>query len=115
MITYIYGLVCPMDNTVKYVGKANDPNRRLRDHLVDFRGVELNKALWIRTLKVNKLKPSILILEEVPIDSWEEREKYWISHYRTIGGLLNVRNGGEGLSTANKFTFKKKVVYEGIT
>lgn len=31
--TYIYGLKDPRDNQIYYVGKSNDPQRRLEQHL----------------------------------------------------------------------------------
>jgi predicted GIY-YIG superfamily endonuclease len=37
--TYIYGLADPrfVGGTVWYVGKANDPEKRLREHLIEAR------------------------------------------------------------------------------
>jgi hypothetical protein len=108
MITFIYGLVCPISNEIRYIGKSNDPQRRLKDHLIDFRGVELGKAMWIRDLKMKNLKPELLILDEINIEDWEYWEKFYISYFRGIGAnILNTKPGGNGLSIANHMTFKK--------
>jgi hypothetical protein len=31
--TYIYGLFCPVENKICYVGKSHDPVNRLRTHI----------------------------------------------------------------------------------
>ena len=107
--TFIYGLICPYSLELRYVGKANDPQRRLKDHMYDFRGHELNKALWFRKMRQDKIKPILEIIEEVTMDKWQEAEEFWIAYFRYIGAnLLNIQEGGNGLSEANYTTFKKK-------
>ncbi len=106
--TFIYGLICPETNQLMYIGKANDPNRRLRDHVSDYRGAEINRITWIRKLRRKKLKPVIEIIDEVGMDCWQYWEMFWIAYYRYIGAaLLNVEKGGNGLSEACETSFKK--------
>jgi predicted GIY-YIG superfamily endonuclease len=111
MITYIYGLVCPKTKLVMYIGKSNNPKRRLKDHMIDFRTRfgEFRKVTWLLDLHRNKLKPELLILETLDMDDydWKEREKHWIATYRVINpDLLNYKDGGNGLSVANDKSFK---------
>jgi hypothetical protein len=105
MRTYIYALIDPRDGQMKYIGKANNPQRRYKDHLTDFR-TEWQKALWIRQLKALKLKPELEILDEVNLIGWEFWEMWYIAYFRSIGvNLLNVKPGGNGLTSANYNSF----------
>src|SRR5262245_15102113 len=100
--TFIYALICPDSGEMKYIGKANNPKRRLKDHMSDFRGQEYNKALWISRMKREKKKPILEIIEEVAMDCWQAAEEFWIAYYKFIGAnLLNIKEGGNGLSEAN--------------
>lgn len=107
--TNIYALIDPITNVVKYIGKSNDPIRRLKDHISDWRSAEKDRLLWLRGLKEKGLKPILEIIEEVDMNVWKDREVHWISYYRSIGGLLNVKNGGQGLSVANCTSFKRNL------
>lgn len=98
--TFIYALVDPRDNRTRYIGKADDVNRRLRDHLGDAPSTQRrNKGLseWIKALKNIGLKPLTVIIQEVPRAAWEQTERYWISKTRLSNpDLLNLSPGGGG-------------------
>jgi hypothetical protein len=109
MITYIYILICPIDQEIKYVGKANNPQRRLRDHMKDFRSRlgEFKKTAWLLKLYQQGLKPDMEIVDEVEIDKWKEMESFWIAYFKSIGcNLLNSGKGGNGLSVATNTSFQ---------
>lgn len=109
-ITYIYALVDPETNYVRYVGKANNPQCRYSGHLNPRCLQEDNhKNRWIKKLLRNGLKPHLKILESVSAFSWQEREVYWIDFYRknTPKRLTNISNGGDGLG--HGFVFSDKV------
>lgn len=110
MKTYIYILICPLTKQVRYVGKSNDPKRRLKDHMIDFRNRqgEFAKTTWLLDLYTQNLKPDMEIAEEVDMSEWKEKEKYWIDYYKSMGcDLVNSKSGGNGLSVGNYQTFKK--------
>lgn len=93
--TYIYALVDPRDNAVRYIGKANNPRRRLREHIN--RPEDSHKGRWINIILGLNIKPSMIILEEVSYENWQVREIYWIEFYRSQGhNLTNILDGGEG-------------------
>ena len=74
-VTYIYALIDPRTGEVRYVGKADDPDLRLAQHIAAARkGEATYKGRWIRKLLDLELKPSLEILEEVPIQDWEEAD-----------------------------------------
>ena len=91
--TYIYGLVDPRDSQVYYIGKSDDPEQRLYQHLHD--SVNRHKRKWLVSLAGDGLKPSIKILEVVPADKWAEAETKWIAKGRGGGWpLTNIAAGG---------------------
>lgn len=95
MTDYIYTLSDPRNNKVRYVGKTDNPKRRLAAHIID-KDV-CHRTNWIKQLTKNNLEPIMTIIEKVAKNqSWEDRERYWISHYRSIGcNLTNMTDGGD--------------------
>ncbi len=80
---------------IRYVGKANNPKKRLFDHL---RGKEKGyRPNWISGLKKAGLRPVMNIVEEVEFKHWQEAEIFWIAYFRQIGfSLMNLDIGGTG-------------------
>lgn len=98
MKVYIYALVDPVTNLVRYVVKTVNPARRFWVH-VCLKG-ECHRARWIDQLRQSGLSPRIEILESFddPDDSkWQAREIYWIGWMRDEGyKLTNIKGGGAG-------------------
>ncbi len=94
---YIYGLVDPRTNFIRYVGKSVDPqirlSRHLRPHSTD--SPKTYCARWIRSLKTIGLEPTLTILEG-PCENWEEAERRWIASF-PLGQLTNLTSGGDGV------------------
>lgn len=92
---FIYALVDPRNETVRYIGKSKDPKQRRRRHIIRARnGVDTHCYNWIRVLLSENLKPDLLVIEEVPESKWEESEKKWIAYYREEVDLTNTADGG---------------------
>jgi group I intron endonuclease len=95
--TYIYALVDPRTNEIRYIGKSNDIRRRLRGHLEVIDRYNTPTTSWLKQLRNLGLIPEIRILEEVPIQIWEDKERWWIASFRERNiNLTNVGRGGEG-------------------
>lgn len=91
----IYGLIDPRTGEIRYVGKAIDPEKRLRGHMRE-RGVT-HKAKWIQALKRLGLRPILRILEEIHDSNdldWQQREVFWIASLRQNGCPLTNLDGG---------------------
>lgn len=98
--TFIYTLLDPRDFTVRYVGRSDNPVKRLQQHLAETRRCKSTsyKTNWLKKLLSLKIKPIINIMEEVTLKQWEQRERFWIKYYKKRGAkLVNSTDGGEGL------------------
>ena len=80
---YIYSLIDPRNEEIRYVGKAKNPAQRLTHHLKD-KG-DCHRTRWLNVLKELGLQPSIGILAECDEESWQERERFWIASLRERG------------------------------
>ncbi len=93
--TFIYALIDPRDNKVRYIGKANKPKYRLQAHLTD--KTKTHKCSWIKSLLKEDLKPELLIIDEVSFKEWQFWEQHYISLYKSWGfNLTNGNSGGYG-------------------
>lgn len=99
--TFIYVLYDPREpKMVRYVGKANDVEKRLEKHIWDAENCRnlYHRLNWIRSLLKSGIIPTFKVLEEVDIRHWQVRERYWIKEYRRKNHpLTNGTDGGEGL------------------
>lgn len=99
MKTYIYKLLDPRDQSIKYIGKTNHIRTRLRKHLTQTGSTRKHK--WIKCLKKERLIPIIVVIEICNGNNVDEREKYWIRFYKqkSLTTLCNHTEGGEGGNT----------------
>ena len=73
---YIYGLVCPVSNRVRYIGKSVNPYGRLKTHINDAKHSNLTdkKGKWIKKLLSSNERPSLVILAEVLEEEYQSAE-----------------------------------------
>jgi hypothetical protein len=84
-IVYVYGLVDPRTNQVRYVGASIDPWRRRSEHLSEARSASQSaKALWLRDLLATGGQPQVLILGRTARDDWRSIEERWIASYTNL-------------------------------
>jgi len=104
-VPQIYILIDPISNDIRYVGKTIQPlSKRLSSHYKDKHLTY--KTRWIKSL--GGLKPIIKTLEFCDESELNEREIYWISHFRSICKLTNITDGGDGLPIGFKHTKETK-------
>jgi hypothetical protein len=105
---FIYALSDPRNNKIRYIGKANSPESRYRNHYNSSRDKNTHKRNWINSVRKDGFRPELLILDEVPKNDWHYWEKFYISLFKTWGfNLLNYTNGGDGSTFGNKGSWKK--------
>lgn len=95
MTTYIYGLIDPLTEELRYIGKTNNLTKRYQSHIRATGKSYRDK--WVRSLRTKLAKPEMIVIEAIESNDWIEAERFWISYYRAIGALLtNLTDGGEG-------------------
>jgi hypothetical protein len=113
-MTYIYGLFCPVAQTIRYVGKADDPERRLQNHVWACEKNAHHTGRWLASLKRKGMQPSVVVLAEIGAsEDWQEAERRFISSGQEMGWkLTNSTPGGEGggwLRAEDKAAWVEKV------
>lgn len=105
MTTYIYGLYCPIDETIRYVGKSDDPVNRLTAHISAARGkyYKHHTCRWLSKILKAGFYPRLVFLQEVDdSDCWKTAERNWISNAPSLGWkITNTGAGGEGVEYLN--------------
>lgn len=88
----IYALACPITLEVKYVGQTTKGlKERLSGHCNEDKTSP--KAMWIKALATERLRPNIILLQSVPIDQGNVAEQFWLETFRANGmNLLNHNN-----------------------
>lgn len=95
--TYIYALVDPLTGQIRYVGKSDNPIKRLSYHMSHCRHTNSHKHKWLMSLKRRCLEPRLIILEQTSQEIWQNAEQRWIKHFTECGGrLTNGDTGGLG-------------------
>lgn len=93
---FIYVLVDPRNDAVRYVGRTIDPKARLAEHVRE-RGTNRRKERWIEQLIGEGLTPLLIVVEECAPEVWRERERFWELAFRQRGHqLTNLRDCGDG-------------------
>jgi hypothetical protein len=96
-IAYIYALLDPRDNQVRYIGKTTNPKNRLSGHITECKkdNVTHYRAMWIKSLIREKLKPSIKFLKICPLSEFSKYEAEYINLYKN-NKLTNSDETGQG-------------------
>lgn len=112
--TYIYAIVDPADEwEIRYVGKAGDPEKRLRQHLCEAlkptrKQHNLWKCGWLNKVLAEGRVPKLIILDKVEYldkDDWQYMEREFIAQYQAEGHrLTNLCKGGEGFDSESMRT-----------
>lgn len=95
----IYGLIDPLTQQLRYVGKTTFTlQRRLREHLTQTSlKAHTHKNHWLKSLLKLELKPEIFELETLPLSELNEAECWHISYWKGLGCCLtNGTSGGDG-------------------
>lgn len=99
MEAFIYGLVDPTTQRLRYVGRTIQPlEMRLRNHIdVSRRKSNSAKSQWIRSLLAAGFKPEIFEIERVSVEASPEAEGVWMAYFRYVGAeLLNEQSHNVG-------------------
>ncbi|MFN7301685.1 MAG: NUMOD1 domain-containing DNA-binding protein [Bacteroidota bacterium] len=104
-MNYIYALIDPLTNNIRYIGKTVNLASRYSFHVNDKSNTY--KVNWIKSLQTQNLKPIMVVIDKCKY-SWQDREKFWIAHFKKMYKLTNLTAGGDGL--LNPIKTKKRAV-----
>jgi hypothetical protein len=106
-MTYIYGLLCPLEDKVRYVGQSVRPLTRCKQHVdraAMYTDRQNAKDHWLCSLQEQGLEPALVILEKVEgrkgsltrdpkvANRIDEAERRWIKRLGSSGHpLTNVQ------------------------
>jgi len=90
----IYALCCPDTGLIRYIGKANDSQKRLKTHFRDMYRRDYPVYRWLRKLTIEGKYPVLRVLVICDSDTWREHEKMQIKK-NSHNKLLNVAAGGD--------------------
>ena len=82
VIYFIYGLIDPDDNDIKYVGQTKDIKARIKTHIKESYKLNTSKDKWIYSLLIEGKTPKYKILEtNINCDQVLNMEKEYILKY----------------------------------
>lgn len=96
-VGWIYGIVNPITNELRYIGQTVNFNKRKSEHLYRAKTLKSSWYLynWLNSMLSNNIKPEFIIVDEVPIESLDYWEIFYISYFKSIGcNLTNYASGG---------------------
>ena len=100
--TYIY-TISDENGNVRYIGKSNNPKRRIYQHINE--KFNKHKYNWLQSIIKRGEFPKIEVIDEVPESEWQIHEVYWIAQFKAWGfNLINKTTGGDG---ANGYKHRK--------
>lgn len=92
-MTTIYGLRCPLDNQIKYVGRTKNLDQRYKLHCMGSNKVNAQLYYWIHRLKKIDRKPILVTLCTCHSEEASRMESRYITEYDEIYTLFNINSG----------------------
>lgn len=114
---FVYYLQNPITSEIFYVGATEiSLKNRLRTHYQHLsealKGKRKMNKRYEYLVNLKGIKATIHLLEIVTDGNLEEREIFYISHFRNINpSLTNMTNGGPGKCTSLYYTEEEKIKY----
>lgn len=91
----IYALTDPSTGEIRYIGKANNAEKRFKGHLAETRR-KTPVYSWIKSLREKGMIPGLKVIVVCEQSDWEEQERKAIADARGKSmRLLNVADGGD--------------------
>lgn len=108
---YVYSLIDPFTNKIRYIGKSHDPHKRLIHHLQwSALKSKTHKNIWIKSLLKRNSQPVLKIIAKTnTYKNIDRLEKKYISLFKNKGyNLTNGTTGGDGWPKGFKMKLTEK-------
>lgn len=105
-VMYVYELVDPLTNEVRYIGRTNNLNKRYSDH-VNNKKSNKHKINWISKLKREGYRPLMRVIALTTKKFIKEAEVKKISQKSKTCKLINMTLGGDGCLSMQQSTKDK--------
>jgi hypothetical protein len=114
--TYIYGISEENNENIRYVGKSDNPQKRLRQHIQESKNDHKYKSKWIQSVLKKGKNVKVIILEKVKKEEWKEKEIYWIDKLKNNNLTNHAKGGNGGQASSYSITYQeaKKWVKENF-
>lgn len=97
MKIFIYALIDPVTEEIRYVGKTHNLKARYGKHFNSCNNTKTRNANWIKSLLKRGIKPIMEVIHECDESNWSFWEQHYISLYKSWNLRLNNHTaGGEG-------------------
>lgn len=106
-VSYVYGLLDPNSNLIRYVGQSVDPRQRIKSHIRDLKkGYGAYKINWINKLKEENKKPILQVLCCCSKEDVNWKETFYINLFQELLKKMdsNLTNSDFGLRSVSDQT-----------
>lgn len=107
----IYGLIDPITDELRYIGRSSSGLNRPRQHLApcNFETQISYCHNWVKSLIKQGIRPQIIVIEEfLDASGLNDAEQFWISYFKGLGSrLTNLTDGGFGFSDYTRLQSRK--------
>lgn len=90
----IYG-IADQDGRIMYIGKANNPPERMKQHIRDCKRRVTPLYGWLNKCLERGHQPQMIVLASAISQDWQSLETHMIAQYRSEGHMLNLADGGD--------------------
>lgn len=113
--TNIYFLKDPENPFKGYIGKSDNPVKRLNAHFNNNLLIKKTKKNdWIKSLKKKNMLPILEEIDIVPKSEWQYWEIFWIEQFKNWGfELKNGTPGGDGVTMTDEIKNKLRLSHLG--
>lgn len=112
--TFIYALCEPGSRKIRYIGKADCPELRLKEHLRTSLKLKTYLGNWLRRVVKSGKIPNLITLKKVSERSWKTEECRYIAAARMLKiALVNATDGGEGVTMTSETRKKISAANKG--
>jgi predicted GIY-YIG superfamily endonuclease len=86
MVIFIYALIDPRTDEIRYIGKTVNPVSRFQAH--KNRRINTHCSAWVASLASYGCAPVLRTLEALPNSDGVEAERWWIAEGKRLGWRL---------------------------